>query len=352
MRRRGLILIILTVLIALAAGTVADSAADTDSLVYLPLVQPLVPETGLSVDPQSRELSRQFFHDVYLAAEGAEADWTGNHAQCDAGSTSQSFRDAVLLRLNYFRAMAGVPADLTFNDEYSAKAQQAALMMSANEQLSHAPPPNWECYTAGGDEAAGSSNLFLGVYGVAAIDGYMVDPGDGNYAVGHRRWILYPQTQQMGTGDIPPVSGHFPANALWVFDEHLWEPRPATREPYVAWPPPGYVPFHVVFPRWSFSYAQADFSGATVAMTRDGAPLDVDVRPVVDGLGENTLVWEPDATFDAPPAADTVYTVRVNDVTIDGETRHFSYEVVVFDPDAAMRRSAAPGRLGPPPTRR
>ena len=53
----------------------------------------------------------------------------------------------MLLRLNYYRAMAGVPATVTFSDTYNAMDQQAALMMSANGQLSHSPPTTWTCYT-------------------------------------------------------------------------------------------------------------------------------------------------------------------------------------------------------------
>ena len=322
-----------------------------DSYTYLPYIYR--PPSNLTVDPQSRDASRNFYYGVYLPSEGASPDWTGSHAGCDPGSTAQSFRDAILLRINYFRAMAGLPPLEGLDDTYNQKAQQAALMMSANNQLSHTPTPDWDCYTADGDEAAGSANLYLGVYGVSAIDGYVYDPGDGNYALGHRRWILYPQTRFMGTGDIPPTAGHPPANALWVFDEHTWDDRPATREPFVAWPPPGYVPYHVVFPRWSLSYPGADFTAATVIMTRNGAPLSVDVRPVVTGYGENTLVWEPGADFNTFPGPDITFTVDVDNVLVDGGSQSFVYSVIIFDPDTLSEAGAAPvgmfGELGQAP---
>lgn len=90
--------------------------------------------------------------------------------------------------------MAGIPPLLGLDDTYSAKAQAATLMMSVNRKLSHSPDSSWTCYTANGREGAGSSNLYLGVFGPSAISGYIRDPGSGNYFVGHRRWILYPQT--------------------------------------------------------------------------------------------------------------------------------------------------------------
>jgi uncharacterized protein YkwD len=318
--------------------------------VFLPLVSH---RSGhdLSVNPQNRQASLDFFHQVYRASEGISAAWTGSHATCDAGTTAQAFRDTVQLRINYFRAMAGLPGDVQLSDEYNTKAQQAALMMSVNGQLSHSPPSTWQCYSEEGREAAGSSNLYLGVYGPSAITGYMADPGAGNYFVGHRRWILYPQTKSMGTGDIPPSGTHWPSNALWVFDENMWQPRPGTREPYVAWPPPGYVPYQVIFPRWSFAYAQADFSAATVEMSTAGQSIPLTVQPVVNGYGENTLVWEPELSFGSPPLADTSYTVVVRQVGIRGTLDDFSYQVTVFDPGPSLRVPSGTGAgfLGTPP---
>jgi hypothetical protein len=268
----------------------------------------------------------------YLAAEGIDSGWTGDHNSCAAGSTAAEFQEAVLRRINYFRAMAGVPAIEGFLAEYNAKAQAAALMMSANDMLSHSPDSSWLCYTEEGRQGAGSSNLFLGVYGPSAISGYMYDPGDGNYFVGHRRWILYPQSRFLGTGDIPPTAGYAPANALWVFDQdNMWGPRPETRDEFVAWPPAGYVPSQVVFPRWSFAYAEADLADATVTMTGNGQPLAVAVREVVNGFGENTLVWEPEVDFSQPPASDTIYQVSINQVVIEGTPATFAYTVIVFE---------------------
>ena len=117
-------------------------------------------------------------------------------------------------RINYFRAMSGIPPIMGLKGEYNQKAQAAALMMSVNRQLNHHPPTSWTCFTNDGYDGASSSNLYLGVYGPSAISGYIYDSGTGNYFVGHRRWILYPQTQFMGTGDIPSQSGSSSSNAL------------------------------------------------------------------------------------------------------------------------------------------
>lgn len=301
--------------------------------IFLPVV---IRPVSFTVNPQDRGESLSFYQSQYLMASNPPINWTGAHASCNPGTTGGDFRSAILRRINYFRAMAGVPDNIVFSPSSTEKAQAAALMMSVNRALSHTPPSSWLCYSDLGASGAGSANLYLGAYNWNAITGYIQDPGTGNYAVGHRRWILYPQTQEMGTGDIPPVSGYPSANALVVFDSHLWEQRPVTRDEFVAWPPPGYVPYPVVFGRWSFSYANANFNSATVSMTSGGINIPVSQSPVVNGYGENTLVWIPAGmthqSLWPKPSSDTLYTVNIQNVMMDNVARSFTYDVIIFDP--------------------
>lgn len=320
-----------------SASYSSDTSIEEAHPIFLPLIavqsnqQPAI--SGLSVNPTSREDSNNFYSQVYLGSEGVNTSWDGSINNCNEGTTSDAFKEAVQLRINYFRAMAGVPSEVKLSKEYNHKAQEAALMMSANKSLTHNPPSNWKCYSTDGDQAAGSSNIALGVFGPEAINLYMHDPGSYNYFVGHRRWILYPNTQEMGTGDIPYTSGYPATNALWVFDSNIFSARPDTRDGFVAWPPPGYVPYKVVFPRWSFSYHRADFKSASVSVTSKGKSMGFTQKPVVNGYGENTIVWEMnDLIFDAPPKSDTKYTVKINNVKINGVSRNFTYDVIVFDP--------------------
>ena len=254
----------------------------------------------------------------------------------------------------------GVPAGITLNPTYNAADQQAALMQSVNAAsgnviaLNHTPPASWTFYTAAGADASSKSNLYYGKAGPDAITGYVADAGSINAALGHRRWLFFPQTLQMGTGDVPG-DGTFArgaANATWILDTTAGgtvnSPRPATRRPQVSYPPAGYVPFQVVFPRWSFSYPQADFSAATVTMTRDGQPIPVTLEPLGNGtiVGENTLVWvynNANSELESAhprPAADIAYVVNVNNVRINGASQNFNYTVTVFDPDAPGADSA------------
>ncbi len=311
-------------------------------LLGRPLLQAQALPAPLAVDPSTREESRQFFLTFYARSEGVSPHWTGNMAAGNAGDTATAFREAVRLRINYFRALAGVPAGVALNATYSAKAQQAALMMSANGQISARPPSSWTFYSAAGAEAAGSSNLWLGQLGAEAITAYLRGEGDGNAALAQRRGLLYPWTRAMGTGDVPATGDRRAANATWVVDAASdTGPRPTVRDGFVAWPPRGFVPYPFVFPRWSFSYPGADFSAASVTMTRNEAVLAVRLEPVANGSGENTLVWIYDnadarvAVAHPKPAEDVPYEVKITGVRGTGVPTSFSYGVTVFDPEVA-----------------
>lgn len=305
--------------------------------------------TPLTIDTRDREQVRLVFNNIYREPAPADA-WTGSHAAGVPGTTSPAFKAAVIQRVNWFRAMAGLRATVRLSDAYSAKAQHAALMMSVAGQLSHTPSPSWKFYTPDGAEAAGASNLALGIHGPDAIDGYIQDDGDNNAAVGHRRWIFHPNTLVMGTGDVPSgtIDGRqvMASNALWVTDTDYWGPRTPVRDDFVAWPSSGYVPYSTVYERWSLSYPNADFSQARISVTRDGVPVNQAIETVIPNVGENTIVWKMpviDGTRKHPrPTADVRYRVSVSNVLVAQRARSFDYDVTVFDPAVAT-----PGRMLP-----
>jgi hypothetical protein len=302
--------------------------------IYLPYIIGGSATSGLSVNVRDKTAVLAFYQAYHETAPAAQTGWTGDRAACNAGTTSASYRQSLEGLVNFFRAMAGVPAQITFLDEYNAKAQQAALMMSVNEQLDHFPPATWKCYTAEGAEAAASSNLSIW-YGLGdgyhGIKGQMEDDGPNNYPVGHRRWILCPATQFMGTGDVPENDDFMAANALWVIDDSTAGPRPSVRDDFVAWPPSGYVPDNLVYGRWSFMLRDADFSAAAVRVRYAGNDLPLQILPQQPGACENTLVWVPEIDWDElNPNQDHRFDVEISGVLIDGQTRTFAYDVIVF----------------------
>ena len=324
-----------------------------------------------SVDIGQREAVRNYYNALFYASENVDIGWTGGDILvCSAGTTSQAYKEATIRRVNVFRALAGVPASVTLDATFSDDAQQAALMMSRNftgapieAETIHNPPKDWDCYTQTGHDAAGNSNVSLGSSGPKAILGFMGDRG-ANSTVPHRRWMLYPQFQAMGTGDVPATGSSanvppYASNVLYFNDGHLFDARPQVREAegYVAWPPPGYVPYSLVAPRWSISYPHADFrqarvwfNGVEITQVCDptlAIPVTTNCKeklypadPASNSItGENTLVWVPsDPALADPipaPSSDIKFTVRVQGVKVNGQNTNFDYTVTLFDPNAA-----------------
>jgi uncharacterized protein YkwD len=311
---------------------------------------------ALRVDPRKREESRAFYRAIYASSEGVASGFDGNVDAGRAGTTSREFRDAIARRLNYFRAMAGVPADVTFDDELNRRAQLAALMMSANGQLSHVPPKTWRHYSDDGAQAAGKSNLNL-ADGPGAIDGYIEDFGDSNGFAGHRRWALYSAASVMGTGDVDAQGKNRAANALYTVNSSAFRAKPALREAFVAWPPPGFVPAPLVYPRWSFGLANGSLENAVVTMTTTssagaGASVPVRLEARKTGFGDDAIVWVPDgwdANSGARPAfgGDTTFHVTVDKAVVGGVSKRFDYDVTLFDPAVAGADAVTPTVRGP-----
>lgn len=279
--------------------------------------------TGSDVSAQKNAILK-LYNEEYVPSILTEIGWTGSVDGCNAGLTPTNTQNKVLQRVNFYRQLVGLPGNVELNLEKSNKCQQAALMSRANNSLSHSPPTTWSCYTADGREASGKSNLSLGSAGSRAIDAYIRDSGSGNYFVGHRRWILYPKLQEIGTGDTDR------SNALWVIGDI--GPTPLNMPDFVAYPPKGFVPQDLVYPRWSFSIPSADFSNAKVTMTdASGNALTLIQEQLNNGgFGDRTLVWVPE-NIDTSATADVTYTVNITGVKlVSGETKDYSYEVTLF----------------------
>ena len=292
-----------------------------------------------AVDTSDRDAVAALYTSVYLPALAVPADWTGSVASCTPGTTSAAYADATIDVVNFYRVMTGLPGTVVRDAALDVPAQAAALMMSANGALSHSPPASWACYTATGASGAGTSNLALGAAGPRAITLYIDDPGSNNGPVGHRRWILHPPQVRMGTGSTSSGSGRAAANALHVFGGS--GPRPSAPA-FVAWPSAGYVPYPLMFRRWSFSPnatgSAVNLRNATVTMSRDGTAVALTVLPQVEGYGDDTIAWEPSGLTYAAGMNDQVISVRIDNAVVNGVTRSYTYDVIAFDP--AVRAGA------------
>ena len=245
--------------------------------------------------------------------------WTGSVATCDPGTVSARNQRAVRRAVNYVRGMAGL-MPVTMDPDLSVMSQAAALIMLANSTLTHTPDSSMTCWTKAGSDGAGHGNLTMSwgyeerkaPTGARAVVGYMTDSGDNNTPVGHRRWLLYPGLKVIGNGDTTA------GNSIYVVSNRWRTVAPS----WVSWPTAGFFPRELEPEgRWSVSYPKADFSGASVQITRGSTVLPVSVYPTHVGYGENTLVWEVDLpSAYLTSAKDITLRVRVSGIVMPSGT--------------------------------
>ncbi|HET6333747.1 MAG TPA: CAP domain-containing protein [Polyangiales bacterium] len=248
-----------------------------------------------------------------------EAAWNGDAASCAAGDMTPEARATAYRLHTLYRFMAGLePVPMT--DENNRKAQDCALLMTANGSITHTPPSTWKCYTMEGAATANASSL-SGGGAISSVDGYMVDPGNPT-TLGHRRWVLSSMLAGVGFGS----SGKFSCQY-----------QPATRpktggKPWIAWPPPGQIPiqaFGTSFSSmdktgWSLQSDSVDLKSAQVSITAGGMDLPVTVTQLGSGYGSTYAISIIPMGWKA--TAGTTYSVKVT-----GASMPISYEVSVVD---------------------
>ena len=147
--------------------------------------------------------------------------------------TDKSLENALNL-LNFIRYVAGIPADVTWNEDYTQMTQAGALLNCVNGELSHTParPSGFtaeydELYEKG-RKGCGRSNIAMGYGNIskALLNGWMYDGDSSNVdQMGHRRWVLNPSMSRTGFGAVGVYS------AMYAFDS-----GGSKISDFVAWP--------------------------------------------------------------------------------------------------------------------
>ncbi|MCP5535152.1 MAG: hypothetical protein H7A51_02835 [Akkermansiaceae bacterium] len=334
--------------------------------------------SGFTVNTQSRNDVISFWNCVYQKSEeylGRSNDITGvSTSTCNPGTTSTALRNDILRRLNYYRAMAGLPSDISFTTTSTvylggdtpaaakppasttklAAAQAAALMRLANASTTenpHNPPTSWTCDDSVARNGAYWSNLARNLYGPGAVDSYISEDIGGisnnpNDNIGHRRTLFRLDLQEIASGDTK--EGSSTANALYVFGNFI-SPTPAGV--FTSWPNAGYIPYQITPDRWSLTHPDADFSSATITM-KDGDNNTVSVTPIGyagTGLPVSSCVWIPD-TSQIPSSAtdDATFTVTISGITGPGVASSYTFTTTVIDPDRLLNSTNLTGSTNPP----
>jgi uncharacterized protein YkwD len=252
----------------------------------------------------------------------SEGTWSGATATCTVGDMSADARANALRLVNLYRWLAALPP-VTTDPAHDAEDQACALMMRANNMISHMPPTTWLCYTAAGADGASNSNVSGGP-AVSSVDLYMTDPGNPT-TIGHRRWLLSNSLGPIGIG------GTDRSSCLWTLTG-----TGKAGKPWMAWPPAGLVPVQAVFSGgtkggadttgWSVESDSINLANAQVTVTLDGANMPVTVAQLLGGYGSKYAIsfipmgWttQPNKTYSVAitgittPIAYTVQTITCN----------------------------------------
>lgn len=231
--------------------------------------------TGINVETHSQEEIKAVINNInYDVCEyGAKPKLKAPYSP---GSLSDDTLVQANKTINAIRYVAGIPYDVTLNDDYNKMAQAASLVDYVNNTLTHHPDKpvgmSRELYELG-YKGASSSNLSWVSSGKSSpqkrlIKGWMNDGAIKNIAsVGHRRWILNPSMKQTGFGAVWGTNGIY--LAMYAFDGCFED----TDYYGVAWPAQNMplVYFDTDYP-WSISmgYEVTDDAVVTLTRMRDG----------------------------------------------------------------------------------
>jgi hypothetical protein len=248
-----------------------------------------------------------------------EGAWNGNADTCDAGDLSQDVRDRALGLVNMYRTFAGLPA-VTLDPELNRKDQLCALIIRANNTLTHTPASTSKCYSADGAAASSSSNITTGGT-LSSMAGYMVDPGNAT-TIGHRRWILSNSLGPIGVG------GTDRSSCLWTLNG-----KGKAGKPWMAWPPAGKVPLQALSATfggtvdttgWSIQSDSISLANAQVTVMSDGMPMAVTVTQLGANYGSRYAI-----RFN--PSGWTTAAGKKYSVSVAGVTPAIAYDVEVVN---------------------
>jgi hypothetical protein len=275
---------------------------------------------------------------------------------CEAGSLADSEKEAVTAIVNRIRLLHGL-APVVYAFQYDEEVMESSLIIAANNEITHFPPPDSVCFSEVGAKGAAQSNLAwsfptdasvrpLLAPSATDVRNWLIDPGVPD--LGHRRWLLDPFLREIAYGrvDAAPLGGdpNLLAHGAALKVQNGGVDSPLDKAPaFVAYPFGNYPLDLFEFDwYWSFSAvadptdfwgnADVDFSQATVRV--QGLEGEMTVRDVATdnsavGL-PNLLQWKVDGA-----RLNRNYTVEISNVRVKDEVRRYRYNVRITPPDFA-----------------
>lgn len=287
-------------------------------------VRKLENDCTMNSTEQDREAARQDYLANYAGSAWSysELNWTGNADNCIPGTFSQTVQDKMLQRLNYYRRLAGCNNMLTASPGKNNWAQHAALIMQANNFLTHSVPNTAKCFTAeGGTGAAG--NLAVHNQSANPIDMWM-DDDNQDIPVGHRRWSIHTKASSLGQG----MAGNYACQYIRSDNASNGYTN------FIAYPAAGYQPRNLAYTEWIFTIPGANFSNADVRIYGPNGPISSEVRDKsTDFSGDASIVFRPvNNAINLSSTEDITYSVLISGVANAPQT-NYCYQVIIFDPN-------------------
>ncbi len=285
--------------------------------------------------------SKTISFDVFKASSMSEAPDINN---CYAGKLSAKFRNEFLSEINTVRALHGLPS-ITYDYAHEDEMMQTALILAANNILTHYPESNTNCYSDIGAVGARTSSLEMGVrqnkndYSPAESITNMVHDklnlfeGD----VGHRLWVLNPFLQKSAYGSVNAPSfkdTRFPYvvgtsyKVVYPFNHATTAPLGVIAYPYHNYPAKYYMAGSILSisiltdQKNFFANRNVDYAKAIVVVTERSSGVKQKISNIrYENIGVPNHIQ---FNFD-DLKLNVIYDVKLSNVLVNGQPKEYSY---------------------------
>ena len=292
--------------------------------------------------------SKTISFDVFKASSMSETPDINN---CYAGKLSAKFRNEFLTEMNTVRALHGLPS-ITYDYAHEDEMMQTALILAANNILTHYPEPNTDCYSDIGAVGASTSNLEMGVRSIM----YDYSPAESvrnmthdklNVVannVGHRRWIINPFMEKSAYGSVnaPSIKDtQFPYVVGTSHKTIYFQKNPTTAKlgviayPYHNYPSKYFMKGAIlsvsilIDQNDYWANQNVDYSKAKLVVTERGGGeqkiRDISYDNLGMGIPNNIQFY-----FDGLKN-NIIYDVKLSNVLVNGQPKEYSYWFKVDD---------------------
>ena len=263
---------------------------------HLDTFQPEIP-AEITVDPRQQAIA-DYWNSLTPEATTVFTALPSTRAPYAIGALDSTYLNDGLHRLNFYRWLAGLES-VTLSDHLNVQAQYGAVVLAANDSLTHTPKKpsgmTESFYRMGANACAGSNismrfGYDIGTLLQSALQAHMDELSASNRTdLGHRRWLLNPALGKVGFGLATSAT-----NRQYITVPISDDTGTGATPEAILWPAAGAFPNNIFTPGtpWSVILDTATYRipretqlQITVTRHRDGKAF---VLPVLDGQAQLT----------------------------------------------------------------